>query len=864
MYIRIPPSQLPELDAFGDEKTAVIREETPLLVKGWVTEHDCVFAVQETTETLKLYPQHAASQKALSDLRKGKLSGPRRIIAAFSGRYHQTKLDIHPDDASVYIAPVTTKKSRLNAAATRVCNVMNRQRLRISNALRRLAGMPQIIDPDPVPFEDPTLVAIPYVGTSSRLSLRSKFDNLNSEGSEKEDKRMALVQVANVAGGATHVGHTAVVGYYRGDPCILGQRKIILPDGPTGLIHFPSLTRIAILPYDRTPPRLHRYMETVSIGAVSTEQLNCHVGAEGKLLLDPKFIADVREVLLNGADTEVLFIADAPGDHDTTFPSSKAGKYWMHLTDDFIGQHAEIRMENIHPEPKHPSNHKSITESGLQSMKDRILFSDAFICILGRGPWDIFCRYFFTDEDAPLKNHPFFVPVAITLFGWKRIVILVPHPGVTNHIGHIPWVFRAYSHAIPLILIIASHTMRCKKANPGSKDITANVLARCNATPQYLNLVDALGGPSQRPLWSGPVTSVVQSVLDQGMEWSTMNAKVAEIFQRTVIRSFKLPTKDTSVRDNLICIIAANKDKTGGDPNICVDARIPGSSYTRREYLVIPNSMRPFPDPFYGYAYLHPKTLALQFMSTAGKLYRNREDSVITISRPHYKVSASYIPGALEEDAKDQGIFRPLLEWEEREYQFRKDQKQQDIRFVNTLSEQEILDAVADGRANCVLHPLQESYKFMLWDEGSQTYDRMHPTAPWVVSQFEKHKAPKGFDFVAPFVQKVNGYWGFLLFAYEDDRDLEPKFVRRSAMIGPLSGSRKSWIWTWGNVTYLYKVSFQIYVSGRLVSHIFSENHESCYMSLSSIVSRLSLGVQVSPHVCNCASNMTTLLFASL
>lgn len=454
-------------------------------------------------------------------------------------------------------------------------------------------------------------------------------------------------------------------------------------------------------------------------------------------------------------------------------------------------------MEDVHPEPHHPSNTNAITPAGLQSINDRIKPADIFICIIGRHQWVLFCHKLFTRPNAPRENHPFFCPVEATILGIGRVVILIPHIGVINHVGYVPWILRAFSEAVPLILLLSTFTMKAKAKAQPNESTTKAIMASYSSSPLCQKLVARLGGPSQPPLWRGPCTNVVQQLLDAGVTWEDMNSSLATALDRTIIQSFKLPEGDTNTKP--ICIRARDPNGSRAPIAICVDERREDSNHMVRANLIIPDSMRGL-EPFYGYPYLQPKTLALQFMSVTGKLLRNRENNIVTISRPHWMATEAYIPTALEADIKHQNLSRELHAWEDRELQYRrKYPKQQDIRFVNTLKKSEIIAAIGDGLANCVLHPYQLTHKFMLWDEEKGSYEHMNSKDPWAYFKYHKQN---GIDLVAPFVVPHTGNWGFLLFAYDNETDLVPTLKGSTPTVGP---GRPSFPWTHGADSYLCK-----------------------------------------------------------
>jgi hypothetical protein len=120
----------------------------------------------------------------------------------------------------------------------------------------------------------------------------------------------------------------------------------------------------------------------------------------------------------------------------------------MDFTDE---QNPDIRLFDYHHLIGHASNVKQVTQSELAQLISHIHYGDLLVWIFGTqvvggNTW----RYLF-DGSVP-KNVPFFIPFIVTILGRKRIVVLVPHIGFLNHVGHFPWILEAFADFCPLNL----------------------------------------------------------------------------------------------------------------------------------------------------------------------------------------------------------------------------------------------------------------------------------------------------------------------------------------------------------------------------------------------------------------------------
>ena len=103
-------------------------------------------------------------------------------------------------------------------------------------------------------------------------------------------------------------------------------------------------------------------------------------------------------------------------------------------------------------------------------------------------------------------------------------MVLVPHIGVLNHVGHLPWILEAFADFTALSIWMGSQEISFKSHNSTDDDPDAafKLLALCKANPIYSFIMARLEGPSLRNLWDGRVARTVQFRLDSGEAWTNL------------------------------------------------------------------------------------------------------------------------------------------------------------------------------------------------------------------------------------------------------------------------------------------------------------------------------------------------------
>jgi hypothetical protein len=201
-------------------------------------------------------------------------------------------------------------------------------------------------------------------------------------------------------------------------------------------------------------------------------------------------------------------------------------------------------MYDPHDTPGHWSDIKKVNQGEVQRLKAHIGPNDVFIIIYrSRVIWAAFVRYL-CEGKPPLENRPFFEPVDTTILSIRRNMVLLPHAGWLNYIGHVDWVIESNINTIPPLLRTESlHLQKLAKAGREAPiDIVDEVIKQCKQKPVYQQLIKDLKGPGLRVLWDGHAAMVVRRMRDRGVTWPLMYKMVVEELGGTVIDSLRVPT----------------------------------------------------------------------------------------------------------------------------------------------------------------------------------------------------------------------------------------------------------------------------------------------------------------------------------
>jgi hypothetical protein len=468
-----------------------------------------------------------------------------------------------------------------------------------------------------------------------------------------------------------------------------------------------------------------------------------------------------------------------------------------------------------HSDLGHESNDDVVTPDDVKKMKAAIRDEDLVIILFGPGiagknAWN----YLFDGGDAPdMDRVPFFEPFIATVLRKRRVIILLPHIGVLNHVGDLDWIIQSYADVIPILLMLGTFakTVKTDQAIPSHEAATAvlRCYQSCDVCPIFSHRLE---WPKLRSFWEGMTAPLVQRHLDESMPWRNILPTVAKELGRPLVTTLRMGDPDATP------ILIPKQSGNKGDVYLRITVPpLHGDGRYEIESMWIPEGIRGNKD-FYATLHLHPETLHLQIIKSDGTLATSTTGRPFSVSRAHWLTSRSYNGRAIEAHARRLGIWRPLSPAEHTLMNFfqRCIAEEGDdstgwikARCVLTLDEKEIRRGVAAGEP--YLHAIRDSFKFRFWDgEIDFLHLKKHPdakTTPWEIRQF-KDARPAGVHWVVPFVEETNPLnWRFLMYGCSEESGYSPVFLGKSKSWAPTYKWKEPWpILNGARDIFLFKV----------------------------------------------------------
>lgn len=606
------------------------------------------------------------------------------------------------------------------------------------------------------------------------------------------------------------------------------------PRDKNGNIKFPAMCRISVISTLDAPKHLWHLLEGIVVGLCSPVQLNVQTGGLAEHCLDSTMVELLQSNVLPGAHRSILYLGDATGIKGRSFEESKTGLIFMSMIARYIGvKNPTLHLWDWHPMVGHASNIAQVTKAEVAQTKQAIQDTDLVICIFGVTVSATNSWIYLMDSDMGvqlpvLAEIQFFQPFMASINGITRVLILVPHIGVMNHVGDLNWIKQSFADAIPLLLMLGTFSQRVKATATFSISTAATqIFHRFNSSPICKTFASNLQYASIRSLWDGKVVRWVQRALDKGVPWANILPLVANETDRAIIWSLDINDSD---RTRVFIPKLSNPEHATSKANVAAYLAVPNPEGIPERVVefIISHQYRSENEDYYAQVHLNPVTLHLQIINADnGELVASRCGTIASIPRPHWRFSRSLKGSSIEAHARTLGIWRPLSPEEQRELdhfetsvEANGDNTWTKLRLVHTLDKNKVKHEVKTGGPH--LHPASASYKFS-FSQDDGTFKKLHkpgrPVFQWKIGDFydedQNRHVPEEVKFVAPIVDRFPNNWRLLLFDCTRASGYTPVYLGMTRSFQPSRRSNKPYPMLNGGANLdLFKVCFTTYFAG--------------------------------------------------